>query len=206
MKKIIVTFIGLAGLFASAQAQETRKQTERPEERQHKEYMARELNLTDAQKEELKSNRELMRSQLADLEKNDQLTVKEYRLKKAAIQKDQKEKMDKLLTEEQKKSLATKKIGKHGKDGKHRSLNAEQMRSSLGLSDEQVARLKINEEKNKAAFQSIREDKGLTPDQKKEKMKEVKIQSKAFYKETLTPEQLEKMKSLKKERGNRLRK
>ncbi len=206
MKKLIVTAIGFTALLFSAQAQETRKQNNQSGQRHEKHHMAKELNLTEAQKEQLKTNRESMRAQLADLEKNDQLTVKEYRSKKAEIQKDQKAKMDNILTEEQKQKFAATKMGRHGKDGKHRSFNPDHLKASLNLSDDQVTRLKQNREQKKAALQSIREDKQLTPEQKKEKMSAVKSQSKTFYKETLTPDQYEKMESMKKDRVKKSRK
>ena len=202
MKKVIVLAIGLTGLVFSSQAQETRKQ---PEHSTHhrQTHLYKELNLTEEQKTQLKANRESSRAKLAELEKNENLTVKEYKVRKAEIHKSQNEKMDQVLTAEQKLTLSNAKMNHQGRFGEHHRFDMDKMKSSLNLSEEQVSKLKQYQEKRKSEIQSIRADKQLTPEDRKERMKEIKSQSKSFYKETLTPEQFEKLQSMKKQKGSK---
>src|SRR5688572_1817154 len=141
MKKVIVLAIGLTGLVLSSQAQDTRKQSEHPTHQRQK-HIYKELNLTEEQKKQLKVNRESSRAQLAELEKNENLTVKEYKARKAEIHKSQKDKMDQLLTEEQKSVLSNARMNRQGRFGEHHRFDADKMKSDLNLSEEQVSKLK----------------------------------------------------------------
>jgi Spy/CpxP family protein refolding chaperone len=203
MKKILIGMFAFSAMIFSAGAQETRKQVDKPG-RGHGEgkMITKDLNLTEAQKEQMKVARETYRAQLAELEKNENITVKEYKTRKAAIHKEQKEKMDNLLTAEQKNRLATRKHQHHGK-GKHdmhKGANLEVMKSRLNLSDDQVSRLKASQEKRKEAFKAIKDNQQLSEVEKKAQMKALKEESKAAYKSILTPEQFQKMEEMKKDK------
>jgi Spy/CpxP family protein refolding chaperone len=104
MKKIVAVLLAFAGFIFSASAQET------PETKgfhhQHKHgMMMKELNLTADQQQQLKANRDSYQKQWMDLNKNENITVKESRDKKAELRKQQKEKMMTILTPEQKTKL-----------------------------------------------------------------------------------------------------
>lgn len=60
------------------------------------------LNLSASQKEQLKAARQNTNTQLAALNKNDQMTVKDFKESKAEILKSQKQQMAGILTEDQK--------------------------------------------------------------------------------------------------------
>lgn len=199
MKKVIVLAIGLTGLVFSSNAQETGTQPQHSTHHRQK-FTHKNLNLTEAQKEQLKAHRQSSRAQLAELEKNENLTVKEYKARKAEIRKSQKEQMDQLLTEEQKLALSNAGMNREGRSSEHHRFNMDKMKSSLNLSEEQVSKLKQHQNKRKIEIQAIKGDKQLTAEERKERMKEIKVESKTLYKEILTPAQFEKMQLMKKEK------
>lgn len=77
----------------------------------------------------------------------------------------------------------------------------DKMKAKLGLSDDQAAKIKAN----RAAFhekkKAIKENKSLSESQKKEQIKALAQQKKESMKSILTPEQQEKMKKAKKQKG-----
>ena len=69
------------------------------------------------------------------------------------------------------------------------------MKETLGLTDEQVAKIKPLLEKDREKIMALREDAALSREQKAEKMKEIIAASTEQIKPILTPEQLEKWKA-----------
>ncbi len=68
--------------------------------------MMMKLNLTDAQKQQVKDLNTDYRNQLKDLEKNENITLKDYRAKKASLEQERKSKFQDILTPEQKNKIA----------------------------------------------------------------------------------------------------
>jgi Spy/CpxP family protein refolding chaperone len=78
------------------------------------------------------------------------------------------------------------------------------LKSALGLSDDQVAKLKTIFEDQKAAAEPIWKDASLSPEQKREKMKPIMQDTKAKIDAVLTPEQQAKFQELRKQhRGDK---
>src|ERR1700753_3776027 len=95
MKKIFVSLLAIAAVTFSAAAQTTdnstaKKDNQHKDWKQHHKGMGDQLNLTQAQKDQLKASRENYRKQLQELNKNESITVKEFRDKKYALKKQQK--------------------------------------------------------------------------------------------------------------------
>lgn len=152
------------------------------------------LNLTEEQKAQFKTQRETFRTQLEELKKNDGITVKESRMKMETLRKENKEKTEKILTREQKDKLEKMKVegrAKHEAMGKER---AARLKTELGLSDEQVAKLEKSRTSMAADMKAIRENKSLTDEQKRERMKELGKKQKENMKSVLTEEQMKKLK------------
>ncbi|MBL7747407.1 MAG: hypothetical protein JNM19_08295, partial [Chitinophagaceae bacterium] len=115
MKKIILSAVILS-LAAAVNGQEIpERKTERPgmHDKMHgkrkgghdRHEMMKQLNLTDAQKEQFKTQREEFRKKMEDLKKNDNITVKEWKSKMEGLRKEQKAKMETILTTEQKTKM-----------------------------------------------------------------------------------------------------
>lgn len=192
-------------LATAAYAQEIpERKTERPEmhdrvhqkqKGQHQRHdMMKQLNLTDAQKEQMKTQRESFRKQFEELKKNDNITVKEWRSKMEGLRKEQKAQMNGILTSEQKDKMTKLRAegkAKHEERGKQMS---EKMKTELGLSADQSAKMDKSRAEMQQKMKALHEDKNLTDDQRKEGMKELMKQRKESMKSILTEEQLKKMK------------
>ena len=136
--------------------------------------------------------------QLAELQKNDKISLGEYKTKLAALHKDRKTKLLALLTDKQKEQIAQHK--------KNTEINAqvknvavlERMKLTLGLTEDQVAKIKAGQTSFKSKIKAIRENDSLLPEQKKEEVKNLMTQRKDFVKALLTPDQQSKADSLRK--------
>jgi len=101
MKKIVTAFALIAGITLAGQAQAQQK----PERKYQKTEQAdrfKELNLTDGQKTEIKKINEDFRNKMQEINKNDNVTVKEMKEKKAALHKERQSAFLNVLTPEQK--------------------------------------------------------------------------------------------------------
>lgn len=204
MKKIILSAVVLS-LAAAVNGQEIpERKTERPatHDRMHgkrkgghdRHEMMKQLNLTDAQKEQFKTQREEFRKKMEDLKKNDNITVKEWKSKMEGLRKEQKAKMQTILTTEQKTKMEQLKADAKVKHAEMQKQRAEKMKTELGLTEEQSAKLDKQRTEMGARMKAIREDKALSDEQKKEKVKDLMKQRKESMKSVLTEEQLKKLK------------
>jgi Spy/CpxP family protein refolding chaperone len=151
------------------------------------------LNLTDQQKTELKAINEDFKQQMTDLKKNEDITVREWKSKMETIRKDHHDKVQNILTDDQKASLK-KMMQEHRDEMKeHGARRLEQMKKDLNLTDDQVASLKKSHEDMAQKFKAIRDDKSLTDDQKKAQLKDLRDQQQNNLKSILTPEQMQKL-------------
>ena len=197
MKKLIMGMLAIATFVFAASAQENRKM--KPQKHGHeKGMMMKSLNLTPAQKAQMKTNRENTKMQLADLKKDGKITLKDYTAKKEALLKTKREQMESVLTPEQKAQLAKNKAdlkAHHKMDG---SKKLDKMKTSLNLSDDQMAKLKANREAGFVKMNAIRENTQLSKADKKTQLMTLRQEQKESMKQILTPEQLNKMEEKKK--------
>ena len=213
MKKLFASAFAFAMLFTAAQAQEITERKRDGHRKHQSAYMK--LDLTEEQKQELKSANEDFRKQMEDLKKQDQITVKESRTRMAELKKGHRAKVQSLLTAEQKTKLEEmKKEGmksrkgdmkrKSGKDfaGKKKG-GFEKMKTDLGLTEDQLAKLKSGREASAAKMKALREDKSLTEEARKEKVKELRKAQMDEFKSVLTEEQKKKLEEQRKERARK---
>lgn len=197
MKKIVAVVLVFASFIYSASAQEIRKMTRH----QHANgMMMKDLNLSQSQKEQIKASHDSYQKQLIELNKNENLTVKEARDKKQALRKAQKEKMMSLLTTDQKNKLIQLKKDIEVKHEAMALKRLDKMKATLNLSDDQVSKIKATKEAERSQFKSIKENDQLSRTEKKEQLIALKKQNKNSSKDILTPEQLSKMEEMKKMR------
>lgn len=204
MKKLFVSVLVLAlGFSVKAQTIPQRKDDSSRVHSKHQKMKKSQatdfktLNLSDAQKEELKTQRENAKKQIEDIKQNGQLTEDERKDKMKALREENKAKMESILTNEQKTQLQkirTDRMGK-GKMRTHNKNNSEKNR--LNLTDAQAAQLKKNKAETMEKMKAIREDKSLSDEQKKEQMKELHKSRQENMKSILTADQLKKMKEMK---------
>lgn len=197
MKKLIMGMLAIATFVFAASAQENRKM--KPQKHGHEKGMMRKgLNLTEAQKAQMKTNRENTKMQLADLKKDDKITLKDYTAKKEALLKTQHEQMESVLTPEQKAQWAKNKSERKTQHKINGSKKLDKMKASLNLSDEQVAKLKANHEAGHAKMNAIKDNAALSKVEKKTQLMAIRQEQKESLKQILTPEQFNKMEEKKK--------
>jgi Spy/CpxP family protein refolding chaperone len=156
--------------------------------------MLQKLNLSEDQKAQFKSQHEAFRKQMEELKKNDNITVKEWRSKMENLRKDNKEKLQGILTSDQKAQMEKMKQEGKAKQEEMMKKRVEMMKTRLGLTDEQSAKLQKNHKDLEQQMRSIHENKSLTDDQRKEQMKNLMQKNKESLKSILTEEQLKKLK------------
>lgn len=205
MKSIVLTLLAVSTLVFSATAQEKREmkpghKQSMMQHRHHGMMMAAALNFTDAQKAQAKLNHEALRQKMQELNKNENITVKEMRDRKEALRKEQKAKMGALLTPEQKTKMTQLKAEQKIKREAHFAKHLDKMKTALGLTDTQVSLLKSQHLARQAKLKAIKENESLTREQRKEQLMSLKGQAKDQHRKILTPEQQQKMEEMKKKR------
>ncbi len=201
MKKIAITLLAVTTVLFSATAQVERKHDKA--HKQQKQHIAAQLNLSDAQKTQVKELHKQNKAKMQELNKQESITVKEYRDKKEALRKAQKEQMQQLLTPEQKTKLVQLKADKQARKEAKYAKKLDKMKTSLQLTDNQVARLNADREAFKAKIKAIHDNQSLDRVQRKEQLTALKTERKAQMNQLLTAEQKEKMKEMHKRKGNR---
>ncbi len=201
MKKIVTCIMALAIFVVSASAQETKKMKHYKHHKHHQHgMMMKALNLTPDQQQQMKTSREDFKKQMAALNKNESITVKESRDRRAALVQQQKEKMMGILTPDQKTKLETLKKEQQAKHETAAANRMQKMKAKLNLTDDQFARLTDARKSAKDQMIAIRENTSLSREQKKEQLMALKSQAKDNFKSILTTDQLNKMEELKKMR------
>lgn len=208
MKKIIAAALVLSVSFALNAQEIPDRKTDKPGMQQrhkgHRGMDMKQLNLTDAQKEQFKKEKESFKFKMDELKKNENITVKEWKGRMESIRKDHKAKIDGILTAEQKAQVEKMKTeGRSRRDGmmkekaEHDGMmkkRGDDMKTRLGLTDEQAAKLQQNRKETGEKMRSIRENKSLSEEKKKEEIKEIMKAQKESLKSILTEEQMQKMK------------
>ena len=169
----------------------------------HREHLAKDLDLSDAQKEKMKEVREDYRKDIAELNKNENITVKEMRDRRAALAKEHKTAIDGILTQEQKNKIQEQRKKSMEQRKEMQAKRAEKMKKDLALSNDQSAKFKTINESYKSKLESLRSNESLDRTAKKEQFGALKQQRKEELKNVLTQEQIKKLDEMKKDRGVR---
>lgn len=183
----------------AAKAQEIpERKTDKPpmmeRKRHHGDMDMKKLDLTEDQKAKFKTQNENFRQQMAELKKNDNITVKEWKAKAEGLRKDHKTKIQGILTPDQKQKMEKMKVeGKTREEGMRKE-RAEKMKTRLGLSEEQSIKMESNRKVTGEKMKAIRENSSLSEDQKREQMRELHKKQQENMKSILTEEQQKKLK------------
>ena len=199
MKKVLVTLLAVVLVSAAALAQEKREMKHQHgmmKKHQHG-VMMKQLNFSEAQKNQAKANHQEFRQKMQQLNKNEGMTVKDFRDRKAALRKEQKAKMDGLLTPEQKTKMAQLQKEHQIKKNEHFAKHLDKMKTKIGLTDDQVSKLKAQRESKQSRLMTIKGNETLTREQKRDQLMALKKETMEQHRKIFTEEQLKKMESLK---------
>jgi Spy/CpxP family protein refolding chaperone len=210
MKKTLLTLLAFSAVTLSATAQQKDFPQDSTGRHQfHQQFRGKHgmemqaLNLTPDQKARLRAYNENFRAQMDSLHKNENITVKEYRDQEYALRQQRKANFESMLTNDQKaklKQLRDERI-EHGDSMMDRHLD--KMKTTLGLTDDQVAQMKAHRAAMQEKLVSIRDNDNLTREQKQAQLSDLKNEREDGLKKILTPEQFSKLQELKKARMQR---
>lgn len=209
MKKIITALFAVAAFTFSASAQNKNNTNE--EKGYHKKHEGKgmmgmqKLNLTDAQKQQMKLINEDFKTKI-------QLLGKDDKAQRKALMQERKNKISAILTPEQKAQFEQmrKQYKKEGRfsgrgegfdKGKHGDKMGS-MKAKLALTDDQIAKMKAGKEAFKQRAKAIKENQSLSAEQKKEQLTILRNERKANFKSYLTAEQIAKLGEMKKNKGD----
>ena len=129
------------------------------------------LNLTDAQKQQMKSINEDFRTRMQSLNKNDNMMVKDQKAQRETLMQERKNKIYAILTPEQRTQFEQMHEGMEMRDGKMgdrmQGGRMEHMKTELGLTDDQLAKMKAGSESFRTRGKAIHDNQSLSEDQKK---------------------------------------
>ncbi len=164
--------------------------------------MMKEINLTDTQKQQAKSLNEEYNAKVKNLEKDENITLKDYRAKKASLEQERKSKFQALLTPEQKDKIAQAKEARSEKMKMMSQKRMDKMKTDLNLTDEQVA--KIHEQRNASMekMKAIRDNSSLSEDQKREQLRDLHKSMHESMNSILTADQIKKRDEMRNNRMN----
>lgn len=133
---------------------------------------------------------------LSALQQNDNMSLGDFKKQSAALRKDRTQKIQALYTPEQKDRIAK---GKKRMEDNMKVMAAarmERMKLNLDLKDDQIAKIKSQQENFRSQAKAIRQNDDLLPEQKREQFKGLMAQQKESIKSVLTPDQQSKFDSL----------
>jgi Spy/CpxP family protein refolding chaperone len=200
MKKILASILSLAIAFSSiAQTSKPHDQKEaKTEKKEFKHEAIDKLNLTDAQKAQIKPINEEFRQKMQDLKKNDNITVKQQREQREALVKEHHEKIKAVLTPEQQKQLAQTRENIQKKEVFSKGLKAgraSEIVKDLNLTPEQTTKVQDLNQTLRTKVQDIQNNSSLTQEQKKEQVKDLMKKHREDIQSLLTQEQKQQLKS-----------
>ena len=194
MKKVIGFAFALV-LLSAAQAQEKRFRDGGNKDHN----LTEKLNLSEEQKVKAKKLNEEYRKNMMDLRKKDDIPVKEWRSRREELNKKHRDEFRGLLSKEQRDQMEKMRTEKRTMSESDANARMEKMKSNLGLTNDQVEKLKKQRSETSEKMKAIRENKSLDETRKREEMKGLMNKRKENMRSILTEDQMKKMQEMKKQ-------
>lgn len=209
MKKIITVFTLLTAISLGAFAQEPGAMKHKGMHKGHGQGMhakkdaLQALDLNEAQQKQIREIRQQSRKEAMLLKENRSMTLEQYDQRRAALKRQEKSRVESVLTQEQKNRLATMKTEREHKMKERQGRHFEQMKANLKLSEDQAQKMTALREKNRQSIKQIRENDQLGPDSKQLAIRKIKEEAATERKKILTEEQIRKMDEMKQQHEGR---
>ena len=200
MKKILLMAVAAFTIAFTSNAQtQGQGNSSQREVRDHSRKMQyANLELTQAQKDQLKQMREANKANIMAIKSDKSLTEAQKSEKIKAMHKSQRNGMKSVFTKEQKEKMQAQRKDQSSKKGV-RNQSRKSSLANLDLTQVQKDQLKKMKEATKVQKEAIKKDPNLSEAQKGEKMKELHKSQKEKMNTVLTKNQQEKMKTLRKD-------
>jgi hypothetical protein len=147
------------------------------------------IHYTPEQRQQLMAINKEYHQKATDLFNQDNLTLKQYKAGLLALQKDKKDKLSGLLTQQQKDEQAAQRKRMSENRQVREAAGLERLKLRLNLSDDQVAKLKTGQEAIRSQARAIHENDNLLPQEKMQQMKALMAKRNDTYRSVLTPDQ-----------------
>jgi Spy/CpxP family protein refolding chaperone len=155
----------------------------------HMQLMAKKLNLTQQQQDQLKPIMQQSRDQAKAIKNDTTLSADQKKEKLQALHQQTKSQVNGILTPEQQQQMAQMKSFREGKMEGRRGAMGKMMAQKLNLSQQQQDQLKPIMQKQREQAKAIWQDNSLTQEQKQQKMQALHQDSQTQINAVLTPEQ-----------------
>ena len=198
MKKVMLTLCVIFTIAITASAQKNIEPPHNLNQIHQRGNITDELNFSELQKAQAKSIKEDYRKKMHNINRNEEVTVKVMRDNKEALIKEKKRKMDALLTTEQKTKRGQLLTVKKAKAELEFTNRLAKMKTNLGLSDEQVAQIRLQKTSTKVKMDKLKTSESLSRSEKKEQMRTLKAEEKEQSEKIFTPDQIKKIEEKKK--------
>jgi hypothetical protein len=160
--------------------------------RGHREF----VHYTPDQRKQVMAINKDYRQKAADLFKQDNITLKQYKAGLITLQKEKKTKLEGLLTPLQKDEVALRRKRRTDDAQLKADSRLERLKQSLSLTDDQVAKLKTGQDNLRTQAEAIRANDNLLPQEKHEQMKTLMTTRNDNFKTILTPDQYTKFQQM----------
>ena len=147
------------------------------------------IQYTPEQRQQVMAINKDYRQKTADLYNQDNITLKQYKSTLLALQKEKKDKLANLLTQQQKDQLADQRKRISENRQVREAANIERLKLRLNLTDDQVTKLKSGQAALRTQAQAIHQDDNLLPQEKMQQIKALMAKRNDTYKSVLTPDQ-----------------
>ncbi|MEO7802767.1 MAG: hypothetical protein ABIR81_12240 [Ginsengibacter sp.] len=211
MKKILTALLLLSVATFTTTAQVKRDHSKKSIARsngEHKEMkhdLAKKLNLTSIQQTEMKAINEDFKTKMRSL-KGTSAADAGFNARKKALVNERQQKIGALLTREQKTQMAEMKKEHRLKKGEDRKDDkAQAIKTNLGLTNDQVAKMKEQQNIFKSKAEAIKNNTSLTQQQKADQLKTLRSYKRDSFKSVLTPEQLKKLDAMHQHRNRSMK-
>lgn len=210
MKKYAVLLV-LSAFLMNASAQQPKKVERQNTHQQHqgKQKMHKNgqyfkgLNLSETQKQAMKANREDFQQKDNALKNQPGITLNDYQAGKARLEKERKEKMQSILTTEQKDQISQRERDNKAKMEQRQKVKMDRMTKELSLTSDQVSKINSQRELTNQQMMALKNNETLTQEQKRTEAQRIKMESKEKRDAILTQEQLQKWQNQKQKRDSR---
>ena len=169
----------------------------------HHNSLARELNFSDQQNEQLKSISQDFHQKMTALSQDESITVKEMRERRAAISHDYHQAFQNILTQDQKNKLMDMRKKMDDKRKMIAEKKLDRMKEKLSLTEDQTTRIRELNEKYRDQYKKYLSVDGMDRSTKREELLGLRKQQKEEIQAILTPDQQKQLDDWKKNKTGR---
>ncbi|HVM88935.1 MAG TPA: hypothetical protein VMT76_12170 [Puia sp.] len=206
MKKLLPAIVVICISAVSVKAQQPADSSHHFRSRvmQHRHFdMMQQLHLSDDQKQQMQSINEDFRNKMKDLDKNEDITVREWKKKRADIMKERRNAVQNVFTPEQKEKMKQMRQTASARMHEISEKRLEKMKTQLNLTDGQVTKIRSLSDNLKSQIKTIHENNSLSLTDKRDQVIALIKQHQQDFKNVLTQEQVSKLEEIRKDRSEK---